>query len=82
MHFKFKAFVQRQIGLCYFDIELVKDTTVPLCLLKNSSIIKCVFLPTTQFVSNEYYYTAISNNWLTLNKYGIIKVLDEFEFNN
>ena len=70
------------MGLYYFEIELVKDTTAPLYLLKNSSIIKCVLLTTTRFILNEYYYTAISNNLLTLNKHVMLKVLNEFDFNN
>ena len=38
-------------------------------------------LPTISFISNEYCHTTISNNWLTLDKDGMFKVLDEFDIN-
>ena len=63
------------MGLYYFKIKLVKEANVPLHLSKDSNFIKYLMLPTISFASNKYCCTAISNNWLILDKYGVFKVL-------
>ena len=59
----------------------MKEANILLYSSKDGNIIKCIMLPTISFASNEYYYTAISNNQLTLDKYSVLKVLDKFDFN-
>ena len=82
VHFMFDKSVQMQMILCYFTIKLVEATKSPLCLFKDGKTMLCVMLPTMSFASNEWCYTNISNGWLTLDKCGSFKALDNYDANN
>ena len=70
------------MGLNYFSISCGKLTNEPLCLTKYGKTQKCVLLATKINDNDDYYYTAISNNWHTLNKLGELEVMHYFDCNN
>ena len=70
------------MGLHYFNIKHIKSSNALLCLSKDGGIIKCILFVTRRKCSGNFCYTAISNNQLTLDKYGMLKVIDEFNYNN
>ena len=81
-HFSFSKYVQTQMGLNDFEISHVKSTHSQLCLTKQGAVTKCALLSTKIGQSDNYCFTAISNNWLSLDKYGAFIVMDEFKHNN
>ena len=81
-HFKFGMHIESQMELHYFDIEYVKSTNALLSLSKDDSTIKYILLVTRRNAPNRFCYTAISNNWLTLDEHSLLKVLDNFDGNS
>ena len=54
-----------------------------LCVLQNmEQTQKCVLLATKINDNDNYYYTAISNNWHTLNKVGELEIIHYFDCSN
>ena len=80
--FFFKKYIGTIMGLNYFSISYGKLTNDPLCFSKYGNVHKCVLLATTIDDNDDYYYTAISNNWQTLNKLGQFEVMHYFDCNN
>ena len=66
------------MSLYYFDIAYVKSLNTPLCLTKDEGIIKCMLLATRRKSVGNFCYTAVSSNWLTLDKNSLLKVIDNF----
>ena len=57
----------------YFKIKIAKTVENPL-LKQNidTQVLKYVILPNVT-TNNELHYVKITNDWMTLNKYGILK---------
>ena len=64
----------------YFDIACIKSSNVHLYLIKHGAIIKYVLLATRRKDAGNFYYIAISNDWLTLNKNSLLKAIDDFNY--
>ena len=61
-HFSFSKRVQKQMGLNYFEISDVKTLNSLLCKTKEGAVMKCSLLSTKIGQSDNYCFTAISNN--------------------
>ena len=57
--------------------EKVKEL---LYLAKNSTVFKCVQLTTKVNNSSDFYYAAISNNYLILDKYNNLKRINDLNY--
>ena len=64
----------------YFDITYVKSSNTPLYLTKDEGIIKCVLLVTRRKDTGNFCYIAVSNDQLTLDKNGLLKVMNDFNY--
>jgi len=74
VEFKFTDLVEVQMGWFYFNIAFLRSVENP--LLKNEHVntaIKCALLPSIS-CSNKLCYTAVSDDWLTLNEHGNFEV--------
>ena len=68
------------MGLNYFGIKHVKLVEIPLSILKNGENEKCTLLAAKVQGSSSYCHTALTNNWLSLNKAGKFRVMNEFNY--
>ena len=64
----------------YFNITYVKSSNISLCLIKDGSVIKYILLVTRRKGAGDFCYTAVSNDWLTLDKNSLLKVIDDFNY--
>ena len=80
--FFFENYIGTIMCLNYFSISYGKLTNEPLCLTKYGKTQKCVLLATKINDNDNYYYTAISNNWHTLNKVGELEIIHYFDCSN
>ena len=74
VEFKFTELIEVQMGWFYFNIAFWRSVENP--LLKNEHVntaIKCALLPSIS-CSNKLCYTAVSDDWLTLDKHGHFEV--------
>ena len=67
------------MGLNYLEINRVKHANSPLCLTKEGAVTNCCLLSTKMGTLCNHCFTAISNNWLTLHKYEVFRVMNEFK---
>ena len=79
-NFSFSNHVATLMGLNYFGIKHVMLAETPLSMLKNGDVEKCALLSTKVEGSSTYCYTALTNNWLSLNKAGKFRVMNEFNY--
>ena len=80
LHFAFSKHVISLMGLHYFEIKLINKVENPLCVLKTSTAKKCAFLANKLDRGNIFCYTGFSSDWLTLNKLGKFRVMNEFNY--
>ena len=80
--FAFANHVMKLMGWNYFHLKHVGNATSPDSLLKNGLVKKCALLATKIEGTNEFCYTGISNDWLTLNELGVFRVMNEFNYKN
>ena len=74
IEFKFAELIDVQMGWLYFNITFLQSVVNPLLKLEHENIaIKCALLPSISH-SGVTCYTAVSNDWLTLNKSGHFEV--------
>ena len=74
IEFKFAELIDVQMGWFYFNITFLRSVVNPLLKLEHeNTAIKCALLPSISH-SGVTCYTAISNDWLTLNKLGHFEV--------
>ena len=70
------------MSLNYFSVDIVQTAEEPLFVLKRGKVQKCVLLP-RKIKDEEYFiFTAITNNWYTLDKLGDFEVINDFDCNN
>ena len=70
------------MDLNYFEILHITNANTLWCLSRHGSIFKYILLATKISGMNDYCYNAFSNNWLTLDKCGNFRVIDDFNYNN
>ena len=80
-HFVFSNHVKTVMGWNHFDLKPAKDEQLPLSLSKKVVVKKCALLATKIEGANQFCYTGISNDWLTLNELGVFRVINEFNYN-
>ena len=74
IEFKFAELIDVQMGWFYFNITFLRSVVNPLLKLEHeNTAIKCMLLPSISH-SGVTCYTAVSNDWLTLNKSGHFEV--------
>ena len=78
-HFIFSKNVLILMGLNYFEIKHVKNAEIPLCLLKEGLFRKCALLAAKVEGYNNHCCIVLSSDWLTLNKLGQFRVINEFK---
>ena len=80
LHFAFSKHVVSLMGLHYFEIKLINKVENPLCVLKTSTAKKCALLANKLDGGNGFCCTGFSSDWLTLNKLGKFRVMNEFNY--
>ena len=78
--FVFTNHIIKLIGLNYFHLKHVRNTKLPDSLLKKGLAKKCALLATKIEGVNQFCYTGISNDWLTLNELGAFRLISEFNY--
>ena len=74
VEFKFTDLVEVQMGWFYFNIAFLRSVENPLLQSEHfNTAIKCALLPSISS-SNKSCYTAVSDDWLTLNEHGNFEV--------
>ena len=76
-NFTFSNHVVTLMGLNYFCIKHAKLAETPLFILKNGAVGKCALLTTKVEGSSNYYCTALTNNWLSLNSLRKFRAMNE-----
>ena len=74
--------VQTHLGLNNFEIGHAKNTHSPLCLTKQGAVTKYSLVSTKIGQLDNHCFTAIINNWLSLDKHGAFRVMNEFNYDN
>ena len=74
IQFKFEELIDVQMGWFYFNIKFLTTITNPLLKIEHATAAtKCAVLPSATS-SNKTCYTAVTNEWMTLDKSGCFEV--------
>ena len=76
--FVFTNHIIKLMGSNYFHLKHVRNTKFSDSLLKKGLVKECALLATKIEGANQFCYTDVSNNWLTLNNSGAFRVINEF----
>ena len=80
IRFVFKDLVCAQIGWFYFNLRVLNSVENPLLRRHYSNLsAKCVLLPNN--VDGKTCYTAVTNNWMTLDLDGTFNLYNNLDVN-
>ena len=74
IEFRFTELIDIQMGWFYFDIAFLRSVENPLLQKEHeTTAVKCALLPTIS-QANKLCFTAVTNEWLTLDRHGRFEV--------